>query len=148
MTDLEETIIENRTMVLPNHANILDTAHGGTVMKWMDEVAAMSAMRFAGRTCVTASVDRMSFERPIPVGDTAFICGYVYDAGTTSVKVRIRTYREDLRTHEREQTTESYFVFVAIDDERAPVAVPELTVASEEGARLREDALEGENGGR
>ncbi|WP_207589224.1 hotdog domain-containing protein [Halomontanus rarus] len=147
MTDLMETFIENREMVQPNHGNMLETAHGGNVMKWMDEVGAMSAMRFAGETCVTARVNQMNFERPIPVGDTAFINAYVYDAGTSSVKVRIRTYREDLRTHEKEMTTESYFVFVAIDDERTPTPVPELTVDSETGKRLRAEALEAENGG-
>ncbi|MFU8869779.1 acyl-CoA thioesterase [Natronococcus sp.] len=147
MTDLLETLIENREMVQPNHANMLEVAHGGNVMKWMDEVGAMSAMRFSGETCVTARVDRMDFERPIPVGDTAYITAYVYDAGTSSVKVRLVTEREDLRTREREKTTESYFVYVAIDDENRPTTVPELTVDSEEGEQLRRAALEGEADG-
>ncbi|TYL36660.1 acyl-CoA thioesterase [Natronococcus pandeyae] len=146
MTDLMETLVENREMVQPNHANMLEVAHGGNVMKWMDEIGAMSAMRFSGETCVTAQVNRMDFERPIPVGDTAFITAYVYDAGRSSIKVRLITEREDLRTREREQTTESYFVYVAIDDENRPTTVPDLTVDSEEGDRLRQVALEGENG--
>ena len=83
----------------------------------------------------------MNFRRPIYVGDTALIEAYVYDTGETSVKVRLRTYREDLRTGERELTTESYFVYVAIDGDRMPVAVPDLTVETEEGRRLREDAI-------
>ena len=145
MTDLMETLVENREMVQPNHANMLDTAHGGNVMKWMDEVGAMSAMLFSGETCVTARVDRMNFQRPIHVGDTAYITTYVYDAGASSVKVRLVTEREDLRTREREKTTESYFVYVAIDDEKTPTSVPELTVDSEAGAELRRAALEGEN---
>jgi acyl-CoA hydrolase len=136
-----ETFIENREMIQPNHANNLDTVHGGNVMKWMDEVGAMAAMRFSGETCVTARVNEMNFRRPIYVGDTALIEAYVYDTGETSVKVRLRTYREDLRTGERELTTESYFVYVAIDDDRTPVAVPDLTVETEEGRRLREDAI-------
>ena len=144
MTDLTETLVENREMVQPNHANMLGAAHGGNVMKWMDEVGAMSAMRFSGETCVTARVDRMNFERPIPVGDTAYITAYVYDAGTSSVKVRLITEREDLRTRERELTTESYFVYVAIDEDNEPTPVPELTVSTEEGERLRAAALEGE----
>jgi acyl-CoA hydrolase len=148
MTDLRETVVENREMVQPNHANMLDVAHGGNVMKWMDEVGAMSAMRFSGETCVTAQVNRMDFERPIPVGDTAFITAYVYDAGTSSVKVRLVTEREDLRTGVKERTTESYFVYVAIDGENRPTKVPDLTVATEEGARLRQAALAGENGDR
>ncbi|MDQ2049022.1 acyl-CoA thioesterase [Natronolimnohabitans sp. A-GB9] len=146
MTDLMETLVENREMVQPNHANMLEVAHGGNVMKWMDEVGAMSAMLFSGETCVTARVNRMNFEQPIHVGDTAYITAYVYDAGASSVKVRLIVEREDLRTRKREQTTESYFVYVAIDDDNTPTSVPELTVNSETGEALRQDALEGENG--
>ncbi|NGM70937.1 acyl-CoA thioesterase [Natronolimnobius sp. AArcel1] len=146
MTALIETVIENREMVQPNHANMLDVAHGGNVMKWMDEVGAMSAMRFAGETCVTAHVNRMDFERPIPVGDTAYITAYVYDAGTSSIKVRLVTEREDLRTREREKTTESYFVYVAIDEHNEPTPVPDLMVSSEQEKQLRQEALAGENG--
>ncbi|ELY61907.1 acyl-CoA thioesterase [Natronolimnohabitans innermongolicus] len=145
MTDLMETLVENREMVQPNHANMLETAHGGNVMKWMDEVGAMSAMLFSGETCVTARVNRMNFQRPIHVGDTAYITAYVYDAGASSVKVRLITEREDLRTRERERTTESYFVYVAIDDENQPTSVPELTVGSETGEELRQAALENES---
>lgn len=144
MTNLLDTYIENREMVQPNHANNLQTAHGGNVLKWMDEVGAMSAMRFSGASCVTARINRVDFERPIQVGDTALIQSYVYDAGRTSVRVRLRTFRENLRTGETERTTESYFVYVAIDDERKPTPVPELTVTSEKGERLREEALVGE----
>ncbi|OLZ41174.1 acyl-CoA thioesterase [Natrinema saccharevitans] len=141
MTDLVETVVENREMVQPNHANMLDVAHGGNVMKWMDEVGAMSAMRFSGEMCVTARVNQMNFERPIPVGDTAYITAYVYDAGSSSVKVRLIAERENLQTRERERTTESYFVYVAIDDDNTPTIVPELTVSTEEGERLRQEAL-------
>ena len=145
MTALLDTYIQNREMVQPNHANNLQTAHGGNVLKWMDEVGAMSAMRFAGNSCVTARINQVDFERPIRVGDTALIDSYVYRAGRTSVRVRLQTFREDLRTGEREKTTESYFVYVAIDDERAPTPVPELTVESAEGERLRDAALAGED---
>ncbi|ELY69239.1 acyl-CoA thioesterase [Natrinema versiforme] len=146
MTDLMETVIENREMVQPNHANMLDVAHGGNVMKWMDEVGAMSAMRFSGEMCVTARVNQMNFERPIPVGDTAYITAYVYDAGTSSVRVRLVAERENLRTRERERTTESYFVYVAIDEDNVPTTVPELTVSTAEGEQLRDEALADEMG--
>ncbi|WP_227353768.1 acyl-CoA thioesterase [Haladaptatus salinisoli] len=145
MSTLMDTYIENRERVQPNHANNYETAHGGIVMKWMDEIGAMSAMRFAGETCVTASVDQMDFHRPIPVGDTTVIRSYVYDAGKTSVKVRLRAFREEPRTGEREQTTESYFVFVAVGDDGKPTRVPELSVETERGRELREDALAGED---
>ncbi|MFB6136034.1 MAG: acyl-CoA thioesterase, partial [Halobacteriaceae archaeon] len=40
MPDLTDTFIENRERVQPNHTNNYGTAHGGNVMKWMDEVGA------------------------------------------------------------------------------------------------------------
>ncbi|WP_135822476.1 acyl-CoA thioesterase [Halostella litorea] len=143
MPSLMETYIENREMVQPNHANNLDTVHGGNVMKWMDEVGAMSAMRFAGKACVTARVNEMDFRRPILVGDTAVIEAYVYDAGETSVHVHLRAFRENPRTREREPTTESYFVYVGIDESGDPSPVPDLVVDSEEGKRRRREAVEG-----
>jgi len=146
-TRLTETYIENRSMVQPNHANMLDTAHGGNVMKWMDEVGAMSAMRFAGETCVTARMSQVDFERPIQVGDTALIEAYVYAAGTSSVRVRVKTYRENPTTGETEPTADSYIVYVAVDENRNTVEVPELRVETDRAQRLREEALAGENGG-
>jgi len=141
MPELLETYIENRWIVGPNHANTLDTAHGGNVLNWMDEVGAMSAMRFARETCVTAHVNEVNFRRPIPVGDIALVKGYVYGAGRTSVRVRTRVFREDPREGDQELTTESFLVFVAIDADREPTPVPELTVASERGERLQREAL-------
>jgi acyl-CoA hydrolase len=141
MVDVLETYIENRWMVQPNHANNLETAHGGNVMKWMDEAGAMSSIHFAGRPCVTAHMDEVNFKRPIPVGDIALVKSYVYKAGKTSARVRTRVFRENPSRAKTELTTESYMVFVAIDEHREPTTVPELTVSSERGEELRAEAL-------
>ncbi|WP_435358375.1 acyl-CoA thioesterase [Haloarchaeobius sp. DFWS5] len=141
MPNLMDTYIENRFLVNPDDANILGSAHGGNVMKWMDEIGAMSAMRFAGETCVTARLNQTNFRRPIPQGDAALVRSYVYDAGKSSVKVRIRVYRENIRTGETELTTESYMVFVAIDDDGHPISVPELTIDTERGQTLFDAAV-------
>lgn len=137
-----ETYVENRWLVQPNHANNLQTTHGGNVLKWMDELGALSAMRFAGENCVTARMDQVNFKRPIPVGETAVVQSYVYDAGTTSVQVRLDTFRENPRTGERVATTGSDSVYVAVDEDGEPTAVPELTVSSDRGRELRETALD------
>ena len=146
MPSVSDTYMENRQRVQPNHANNYGSVHGGNVMKWMDEFGAMSAMRFAGESCVTASVDSLDFQRPVPTGDTVVIESYVFDAGRTSVRVRATASREDPRTGEREQTTDSTFVFVAIDAEGRPIPVPDLDVATGRCEELRAAALERENG--
>jgi acyl-CoA hydrolase len=144
MASVSDTYIENRRQVQPNDTNNHDTAHGGNVAKWMDEVGVMSAMRHAGATCVTARIDRLDFERPIPRGDVCVIESYAYATGKTSIRVRLRAFREEPQTGEREQTTESYFVFVAVDEDMRPTPVSDITADSERCRELREAALDGE----
>jgi len=143
MPTLSDTYIENRQRVQPNHANNYESVHGGNLMKWMDEVGAMSAMRFAGETCVTAGVDEFSFDRPIPVGEIAVIESYAFGAGRTSVRVFLRAYREDPLRAERAKTTEACFTFVAVDADGRPTTVPELDVetANEEELQAVAEAV-------
>jgi uncharacterized protein (TIGR00369 family) len=141
MSTPSATYIQNRERIQPNQTNNYDTAHGGIVMQLMDEIGAMSAMRFAGETCVTARVESLDFRRPIPRGDIAVVEAWVYDAGRTSVKVRIRVDREEPRTGDCERTSDSIFTFVAVDAEGRPQTVPELVVESDRDAELREAGL-------
>lgn len=141
MGTVSDTFIQNRERVQPDDTNNYHSAHGGNIVKWMDEVGAMSAMRHAGETCVTAHINRLDFERPVPQGQICVIESYAYETGRTSIRVRLRAFREDPRTGERERTTDSYFVFVAIDDEKRPTEVPDLVVETERCERLRDEAL-------
>jgi acyl-CoA hydrolase len=145
MTTLGETRIENRYRVQPNHANNYDSLHGGNLMKWMDEVGAMAAMRLAGESCVTAAVTELDFQRPIPIGETARIEAYAYESGRTSVRVRIRAWREEPRSGEADLTTEAAFTFVAIGEDGSPTPVPDLVVGTDEERRLREAARDAED---
>jgi uncharacterized protein (TIGR00369 family) len=142
MVDLLETRIQTRQRVQPDDTNNYGSVHGGMVMLWMDEAAALSAIRFTGEWCVTAHVDAIDFLAPVPSGDTLYLDAYVYRAGRTSCSVRLRAYHEDPKTGDRVRTTDSNFVFVAVDEERNPVAVPELTSESEEAKQLRQAALD------
>ncbi|ADJ13817.1 acyl-CoA thioesterase [Halalkalicoccus jeotgali] len=145
MVTLSETRIENRYRVQPNHANNYESLHGGTLMKWMDEVGAMAAMRFAGESCVTAGVTELDFQQPVPIGAIARIGAYAYETGRTSVRVRIRAWREDPRTGETAHTTEASFTFVAVDGDGSPVEMPELTAETDEERELRTAARDAES---
>jgi acyl-CoA hydrolase len=138
------TYIENRHRIQPDDTNNYDTAHGGTVMRLMDEVGAMSAMRLAGETCVTARVEGLNFERPIPRGDIAVVESWAYETGRTSVTVRLTVDREDPRTGETERTSASTFVFVAVDESGTPVPVPDLQIETDRDEELRERGRDGE----
>jgi acyl-CoA hydrolase len=140
MPAVADTHIVNRERVQPTHANNYESAHGGIVMKWMDEIGAMSAMRAAEESCVTAQMSRVDFERPIPIGDNALVESYAYATGRTSVRVRIEVSAENPHTGETELTTSAYATFVAVEDGK-PTAVPDLEVRGEKCKRLQEKAL-------
>lgn len=144
MATVSETHLENRERVQPNHTNNYGTAHGGNILRWMDEIGEICAMRAAGETCVTAHVDNLDFKRPVPQGDICVINAYAYATGRSSIRIRVQAFREDPRTGERQRTTDSYFIFVAIDDDGKPVSVPALTVDSERDRELKETALASE----
>lgn len=69
--DIEERIINSTTSifkaVFPNTTNHYDTLFGGTAMQLMDEVAFITATRFARKRVVTVSSDKIDFKQPIPL---------------------------------------------------------------------------------
>ena len=61
--------VETTHIVLPGNTNALGTIFGGTVMQWIDEIAAVAAIRHAAGTVVTAAVDALQFLQPIHLGE-------------------------------------------------------------------------------
>lgn len=80
---------------MPEHANMLGTVHGGEIMKLVDEVAAICAMRHAQRTCVTLSVDSMTFRSAIHVGQVIQLDACAHYVGTTSMEIGVEVVAED-----------------------------------------------------
>ena len=121
-------------LVLPNDTNPLGFVLGGTVMHWIDVVAAIAAHRHAKRLCVTASMDDVSFEAPIPMGDVAHLKAIVTHTSKSSIEVRVEVEGEKLSTGGRRHTSTAFVTFVAIDDKGKPVPVPPLLVEPGEEA--------------
>ena len=141
MTTLAESKTEMTEMVLPNETNTLGRALGGTVLHWMDICAAISSMRFAGRQCVTASMDHVDFVSAIDLGEVAVVEAYVFGTGRTSIDVRVDVHAEDPAEGDRRLATTSFFTFVAVDEDGRPTEVPSLECPTEAEAALRDEAI-------
>jgi len=133
-----DTRVQSIERIQPNQANNYENAHGGTVVRLMDELAAVAAMGVAGETCVTAHISSVDFHTPIPVGHAAELSAFVYDTGETSVEVYVEVESQDPRTEGTEPTTSACFTLVAVDEDGDPVAVPRVEAATDEGRRLVE----------
>ena len=109
--------------VFPNTTNHYDTLFGGTAMHLMDEVAFITATRFSRQRVVTVSSDRIDFKKPIPAGTFAELIGKVTHIGNTSLKVHVEIYVEDMYSSSRERAITGDFTFVAINENKEPVAI-------------------------
>jgi uncharacterized protein (TIGR00369 family) len=126
----------------PEHANLLGNVHGGWIMKLVDEAGALACMRHAQRKVVTVAIDSMVFRQPIKIGDLIILNAEVAHAGRTSMEAEVQVQAENPVTGERTHTNTAYLVYVALDDEGKPTAVPSLRYETEEEKRKAEAAKE------
>lgn len=121
--------------------NVAGTIHGGTVMRFVDETAALSAIRFCGMQVVTAGVDRMTFLQPVRLGELLRCRASVNAAWRTSIEVGVKVESENPITGEIKHTSTAYVTMVALGEDGRPVEVPELIVETD-AERRRRDAAE------
>lgn len=113
-------------LMTPDNANFLGQVFGGSILAFLDKVAYVTASRFAGTVCVTASFDRVDFHSPIDVGELVHFVGRVVYVGRTSLQVLIEVYAENVQTGTQRHTNSCTATMVAIDENRKPVPVPRL----------------------
>ncbi|MGG3957647.1 acyl-CoA thioesterase [Bhargavaea massiliensis] len=119
-------------LVLPSDTNHLGTIFGGTVLAYIDEIAAISAMRHARKAVVTVSIDKVDFISSAKVGDILKLEAFVYSTGRTSMKVFVKVETEDLFTGEHHLTTTCFLTMVAIDQNKKPTPVPKVIISERE----------------
>ena len=113
-------------LMTPDMANFAGNVHGGTILKFLDQVAYACASRYAARYVVTLSVDQVMFRQPIHVGELVTFMAAVNHTGTSSMEVGIKVMTENIRTQETRHANSCFFTMVAVGDDRKPVAVPAL----------------------
>ena len=136
-----ESAIIMTEIVLPNDTNVHGNLMGGRLMYWMDIAAALAAAKHCNSPVVTASVDNISFEAPIGLGNVVNIQAKVSRAFNTSMEVHLNVWGEDLTKQFRYKSNEAYYTFVALDENKKPIRVPLLVPETKEEENLYEGAL-------
>lgn len=141
LNTVSSTITTMTEIVLPNDTNTLGNLMGGKLMYWMDICAAIAAQRLCGSVVVTASVDNISFSKPIKVGNILTIESRVTRSFNTSMEVFIRVWGEDLLTQDKYISNEAFFTFVALGAEGKPKRVPDVLPESDREHEMFNGAL-------
>ncbi|MFO1214577.1 MAG: acyl-CoA thioesterase [Burkholderiaceae bacterium] len=128
-------------LMTPDMANFAGNVHGGTLLKFLDQVAYACASRYAGRYVVTLSVDQVMFLEPIYVGELVTFLAAINHTGTSSMEVGIKVEAENIRSRSKRHVNSCFFTMVAVDDARRPAAVPPLQPAPGDEARRFDEAV-------
>ncbi|GKV55258.1 acyl-CoA thioesterase [Sporosarcina sp. NCCP-2222] len=125
-------------LVLPPDTNHLQTIFGGQVLAYIDEIAAITAMKHAKSAVVTASIDSVDFVSSATVGDVLELEAVVSSTGRTSMEVFVSVHSVDLLTGERKLTTESFLTMVSMGTDNEPTPVAGVYPETEAEKRLYE----------
>ncbi len=128
-------------LVLPNDTNVFGNLMGGRLMYWMDIAAALAGHKHCNAPVVTASVDNISFENPIKLGNVVHIEAMVSRAFNTSMEIYLKVWGEDLTHQYKYKSNEAYYTFVALDPNGRPRTVPALEPETEDEKKLFAGAL-------
>ena len=136
-----DSLVVMTELVLPNDTNTFGNLMGGRLMYWMDIAAALAAMKHCGAPVVTASVDNISFENPIKIGNVVHIEAKVTRAFKSSMEVHLDVWGEDAIQQFKYKSNEAYYTFVALDPTGKPRPVNQLIPETNKELKLFEGAL-------
>ncbi len=126
-------------LMTPDMANFSGNVHGGTLLKYLDEVAFACASRYAGTYVVTLSVDQVIFREPVHVGELVTFLASVNYTGRTSMEIGVKVVTENIREKSVRHTNSCFFTMVAVGDNGSPTVVPPLEPESaDEKRRFRQ----------
>lgn len=138
---VSESLAINSQMIMPNDTNTLGNLMGGNLMRMVDIAGAISAQRHSNRIVVTASIDNVSFENKVPLGDVITLEAKVTRAFNTSMEVMVRVYSENIPMGTRVQTNTAFLTFVAVDQSGRPIEIAEAIPETNEEKELYAAAL-------
>ncbi|MCV2218152.1 acyl-CoA thioesterase [Thauera sp. Sel9] len=109
-----------RTIAMPADANPAGDIFGGWLMAQMDLAAGNVAARRARSRCATVSVDRITFLRPVFIGDEVSLHAEIVRVGRSSMTIEVEAWRRSRDGEEQVKVTDASFVFVALDQGGRP----------------------------
>lgn len=120
---ISDSATENAKIVQNKDINGQNRLFGGRLMEWIDETAALAAMRHCGGLVTTCAVDQLVFEHGAMMNQIVVLKSKVTYVGNTSLEVKVDTFVEDMETGEHFSINHAYLVFVHIDADGKPAPI-------------------------
>lgn len=117
--------------LLPKDTNAYGNIFGGVIMSIMDKTAGVVCWRYARKRVVTACAQRISFHRPINVGEVVYSRATIIHVGTSSMEVEVEVEAENVIDGTKHLAASGSFTMVAVDENWHPSPVPQWQPVTE-----------------
>ena len=115
-----------RVIMMPKDTNALGTIFGGVILSYIDQAAAIEAIKQTDKRIVTKAMNAVEFLAPVYLGDVVSFYTKVTRLGRTSVTVRVDVEAERVREAQGKhlvKVTEAEVVCVAVDQNGRPTPI-------------------------
>lgn len=131
-----ESKAEMTIIMLPSDANPKGNVFGGVILKYVDLIAGLVAKRHSGHAnVVTASIDRMTFLKPVFIGNALILSARLNYIRRSSMEVEVNVESEDLDDNTRAHAGTAFVTMVALDKYGKATEVSPLLLENDEDNR-------------
>jgi acyl-CoA thioesterase YciA len=120
-------IVTIQTLAMPADTNAYGDIFGGWLVSQMDLAGGILAKQLSESRSVTVAIESMSFKQPVHVGDLVSCFVSLIKAGRTSLTINIEVWTNIHLPTQSKKVTDGVFIYVAIDDDGHPHALPPLS---------------------
>lgn len=129
---VRESVTTLSQIILPAQTNPAGTAHGGELLKMMDNTAGACATKHSRSIVVTAGIDNINFHAPVFMGNLAICQAYITYVSEKAIEIAVNIEAEDLLQGTKQCCMTAYFIFVALDETTmTPKRIPQLELLDE-----------------
>jgi acyl-CoA hydrolase len=108
--------MNHRKLVQPEHMNDQGSLFGGYLLKWIDEVAYITAcIEHPGNRFVTIALDNVEFNHPIALGEILRFAVTETRKGNTSVAYLVEVFGEKVAASPKTLLFATHITFVNLD---------------------------------
>lgn len=112
-----------RIVAMPHDANPDWDIFGGWIVSLMDMAGGTLAVRKSKARVVTIAIDKLTFIRPVFIGDEVSCYAEVLKIGRTSIQIKVDVWVQRPKQGIGHKVTEGVFTYVALDEGRRPTPI-------------------------
>ncbi len=120
-------------VMMPRDSNVYGTIFGGIILSYIDQAGFIEARKHGTHRWLTASINKVDFQRPVYVGDIVRFYTSTIKTGQSSVTVEVIVEAERFTSAECHNVTKALITMVSVDKNgKAIPFISPPTVSSKE----------------